>query len=129
MARGGSGSPFLKMLWDVKRGELLRTLTGHQNWVFTLAYRPDGKQIASGDKDGRIILWDAGTGEAQHQWKKGESVSSVVYSGDGRLLASSSSEGMIRLWRPDTGKLIRSISVKKEYAVPSPPSTPKRQVK
>ena len=34
-------------LWDVRTGELVRTLVGHTDRVMYLAYSPDGKTLAS----------------------------------------------------------------------------------
>src|SRR3569623_421105 len=38
-------------LWDVATGRELRTLTGHQQQVFTLAISRDGLSLASGSRD------------------------------------------------------------------------------
>ena len=49
-------------LYDVaaeKRGAVLR---GHSAPVTSVAYRPDGKQVATGANDGTIRLWDPATG-------------------------------------------------------------------
>lgn len=41
----------------------LRILQGHQKWVRSLSYSPDGKILASCSQDGTIRLWDCLTGE------------------------------------------------------------------
>lgn len=45
-------------LWDVKTGKLIDTLTGHINQVYTIAFSPDGKTLASGGWDSTIIIWE-----------------------------------------------------------------------
>ena len=39
------------------------TLTGHSDWVRSVAYSPDGKHIVSGSKDKTVKIWDAATGQ------------------------------------------------------------------
>ncbi|MCX7703165.1 MAG: hypothetical protein N2234_03565 [Planctomycetota bacterium] len=35
----------------------LRTLRGHNDWVLSVSFSPDGKLLASGSRDGTIKLW------------------------------------------------------------------------
>ncbi|HDN26878.1 MAG TPA: hypothetical protein ENG03_07245 [Thioploca sp.] len=42
--------------WDVSSGNLIRTLTGHKNSVYSVTFSPEGK-LASGYRDGMIKLW------------------------------------------------------------------------
>ena len=40
-------------LWDPATGEHRRTLTGHTNLVFGVAFRPDGRLLATASTDKR----------------------------------------------------------------------------
>ena len=40
------------------RGSVVATLTGHAGVVNSVAFGPDGDTLASGSRDGTVLLWD-----------------------------------------------------------------------
>lgn len=40
--------------------------TGHSSYVFSVAFSPDGKTLASGSRLSTIKLWDVGSGQIIH---------------------------------------------------------------
>ena len=48
----------LIQLWDVDTGTDLGTLSGHTEGIETLVFSHDGKILASGSRDGTVLLWD-----------------------------------------------------------------------
>jgi WD40 repeat protein len=69
-------------------------------WVSSLAFSPDGQQLASGSESGTVRLWDVRTGEQVWSLEGYASgVKSVAFSPDGQLLALGSSDGTVILWR------------------------------
>jgi WD40 repeat protein len=67
--------------------------------VFSLAYSPDGKTMASGGWEPTIMLWDAAASKEQATLRgHAEWVSSVAFSPDGKNLASGSTDYTIKLW-------------------------------
>ncbi len=47
-------------LWDADTGQPLGSpLTGHTDWVFSVAFSPDGQRLASGSTDNTVRLWPA----------------------------------------------------------------------
>jgi len=99
--------------WDhdiriVGQDSLTTTLKGHESWVLSLAYSPDGRTLASSGPDGRILLWDVGT------WTKRElsttprrPVESVTYFANGtRLLSVDAGDGELNVWDPAAGILL-----------------------
>jgi WD40 repeat protein len=92
VAAGNSGQVGLS------QGQPVRTLTGHTDWVLSVAFSPDGRLLASGSDDETIKLWEVASGSlvrtltGHTHW-----VRSVAFSPDGRLLASGSYKE-IKLW-------------------------------
>jgi serine/threonine protein kinase len=88
-----------------------KTLTGHSNVVWSVAYSPDGRYLASGSWDKTIKIWEVATGK-QLRTLTGHSdwVNLVVYSPDGRYLASGGDDKTIKIWEVATGKQLRTLT-------------------
>jgi WD40 repeat protein len=90
-------------------GNLLQTLTGHSQSVYSVAYSPDGQTLASGSGDKTIKLWNVKTGNLL-QTLSGLSNPVLSYSPDGKTLASWSDDKTIKLWDVKTGSLLQTLS-------------------
>jgi WD40 repeat protein len=57
-------------LWEADSGKMLKELRGHQektphqypSMLYAVAFSPDGKHLATGDKTGHIVIWDVASG-------------------------------------------------------------------
>jgi WD40 repeat protein len=84
-------------IWELDR--VLYSLVGHSQAVNTLAFSPDGQQLASGSSDRSVNLWQVATGElittlTGHRLK----ITTVVFNTQG-ILASASADGTIGIWQ------------------------------
>lgn len=50
-------------LFDASSTKVLRTIKGHEDWVYSIAMSPDEKRIASGSGDGTVKLWNISDGK------------------------------------------------------------------
>jgi eukaryotic-like serine/threonine-protein kinase len=91
-----------------------RDLKGHEQRVWSVAFSPDGKLLASGAGDwhhptdtGELRLWDVATRRELPVPKPEPGptalVFSVAFSPAGRTLATASWDGNVRLWRVSDG--------------------------
>ena len=78
-------------------------LSGHTDWVNSLAFFPDGASLVSGSNDKTIILWDVQTGGVVKTfYGHTDCVYSVSISADCTTIASGSKDKTIRLWNIQT---------------------------
>jgi WD40 repeat protein len=105
---------------ELPRGvKLLRTLEGHESFVYSLAFDPAGGTLASLSSGGPVKLWEVTSGRLLRSLGRHTNrcygISSVVFNPAGRTLASESGDGTVKLWDADSGKLLRSFKVDKRY--------------
>jgi WD40 repeat protein len=96
-------------LWRVEDEENVWIGKGHDGWVWSIAFSPDG-MLASGSEDCTIKLWDVNTGSCS-KTLKGHSrpIWCVSFSPDGQLLASSSEDWTVKLWNVHTGHCLTTL--------------------
>ena len=79
---GGEGMTLLK-------GEVQHSpFEGHKNDVNSVAYSPDGKQIASSSDDCTVRVWDVSTGERRTFRANINSIGCLAFSPDGTQIAA-----------------------------------------
>ena len=83
--------------------------SGHQSWVWSVNFSPNGQYLATASTDGTARLWDLSGNElTQFIGHQGEVVS-VNFSPDGEYLATASTDRTTRLWDLSGNKLTQFI--------------------
>jgi len=75
----------------------------HTDYVYAVAYSPDGRHLATGSRDKAVRVWDLDTGTSRTLTGHTSSVVAVAYSPDGRHLATGGLDETVRVWDLDTG--------------------------
>lgn len=101
-------------IYDTKTGQEVAKIDANKQlgwgfaskdlWLGSALFSPDGKYLATGYSNGKIIIWD---------WEKGEPyiniqahndiIEAIAYNDDGSLLASASDDGLVVLWDMSPG--------------------------
>jgi len=74
-------------------GTLLLTYSGHSDYVYTLAWSPDGSRIASGSTDKTVQVWEVSSGRLLLPYNgHSDRVLTLAWSPDGSRIASGSND-------------------------------------
>jgi WD40 repeat protein len=86
-------------------------LAGHADWVWSVAWSPDGRTLVSSSSDRTLKLWDLQTAQCQKTLLgHAQPIRTVAYSADGQTIVSGSDDQTVRLWHPTTGDCFRILS-------------------
>jgi hypothetical protein len=107
VALGGPGR--LIKIFSTKAGELQHKIKKHTEWVTAVAFSPNGRILATADRNGGVILWDPDSGQelftlAGHK----AAVTALSWRPDSKLVSSSSEDGTVKLWDVQEGKQAKS---------------------
>ena len=93
----GVGSRVL--VYDSTDGDLLHSLKGHKDAVYTVSYSRDGKRFASGAADKTIIIWTS-KAEGILKYSHNDAIQCLAYNPVSQQLASATASDF-GLWSPE----------------------------
>ena len=76
-------------LWDPDSGKCLHTLEHHTQPVYSVAFSPDGRFLATGSRDKLCVIWDVKNGHLVRQYEGGGGIFEVSWNSSGTKLAVS----------------------------------------
>lgn len=95
---------------DTKTGQRPRRLKGGPSKVVKVAFGPEGKRLAGGDRDGGIRIWDVESGRTTRILSGHEDwIKALAFSADGRRLASASGDKTVKIWDVDSSPPVKNI--------------------
>jgi WD40 repeat protein len=113
--------------WDAESLTEMPPIKGHNGWVQSLAFHPDGKRLFSADSWGRITCWNYLDPMSQPIWSVADAhngwIHSIANSPDGKALASVGRDKILRLTSAENGAAMHtSITADDAFAVAFHPS-------
>ncbi|NET26755.1 serine/threonine-protein kinase [Okeania sp. SIO1I7] len=89
----------------------VRTLSGHNNWIRTVAISPDGRTVVSGSWDKTIKIWDWVNGSLQATLAaQSDKIFAVAITPDGQTVISGGADGTINIWDLVNGSLKNTLT-------------------
>ena len=84
-------------------------LTGHRDWVTTVAFDAQGTGLVTTSLDRTARIWDVATGDERAVLEHGHWVATGTFDASGGAVLTSSADGTARLWDAVQGKEVRRL--------------------
>jgi len=97
-------------LWEGSTGRFIRSLPGHEDWVYDVASDKDGRRIVTASDDGsaRIIQLPEGNTVKElriNNW----GINKALFTRDGRRVITAGDDGAVRVWDAASGDHLYGI--------------------
>ena len=97
--------------WDLATRTELAPLRLPLRTARVVAFSPDGRRLAAGGDDQKVVIVDANSGELRAEMAGFTGrIQSVAFSPDGRQILTAGQDPALRLWDTETGGLVRTFA-------------------
>jgi WD40 repeat protein len=97
-------------VWELATGRELQVLSGHSNTICSIAFSPDGTQLATAGDDRQVQLWSVRDWSPAGTLAGNERFKSVAYSPNGKWIATGAGNGTIAIWDSSSRRPLRELT-------------------
>jgi WD40 repeat protein len=96
--------------WRRRSRPVIRRLLGYNKLMCSVAISRDGRRVAAGSFDGKVLVWNAETGELLMQLAgPNVIIHAVAWSTGASDVAAACADGVIRVWSTANGRLLHGL--------------------
>lgn len=98
-------------VWSTRDHCHLGLLEGHETGVFSVAFDPAGRRLATSGADRSVRIWDFDSRKEILRLDHPTDCEVVVWAPDGRSVVTGCDDGSIMVWDSETGALLRKAGI------------------
>jgi WD40 repeat protein len=103
------------LLLDAQTHEKAAPFEGHKQLVYSAAFSPDSRRLATCSKDSTVRLWQVGSGAYRELIGHTDEVFAVAFHKDGTRLATGGRDGAVWLWDLKRGDVVARLQGHSTY--------------
>jgi WD40 repeat protein len=100
------GGDYPATVWDVDTGKMKFRLGGHQDYIASVSFSPDGNSIVTSSGDSTARLWTSDGQLVKELRGHTKPLALALFSPDGKFVVTASADNTVRVWDSLDGKLI-----------------------
>ena len=94
-----------------KSGSQLRRFVGHDHYLTSLAFSPDGRTVLTASSDGSARTWDTASGRERSRLQGHDGVvTDAAFASEGQTVVTAGNDGTLRVWDAATGAARATIA-------------------
>lgn len=102
-------------IWDIGSNTMYAEFTSHTKDVRSLAWSPDGNQLASGSWDGTAFILEINSKKPSRLMQEYSSINSIAWSPNGKWLATGSHDWAVRVWDAASKQLLATFEEQRSF--------------